>query len=103
MVFVMVVVGGLTRLTESGLSITEWNPVSGAFPPLNAHDWQELFQKYKLSPQYKKINYGINLSQFKNIFWLEFIHRLLGRLVGLIFLLPLLYFSIRKKIKREMV
>lgn len=90
MVFLMVLVGGLTRLTESGLSITEWELFYGVMPPFDQAGWEEYFAKYKQSPEYLKINAGMSLSDFKGIFWLEYIHRVLGRITGLIFLLPLI-------------
>ncbi|MBM3582584.1 MAG: heme A synthase, partial [Alphaproteobacteria bacterium] len=79
-IFLMVVIGGLTRLTESGLSIVEWKPLTGWMPPVGDAAWQGLFQKYQTSPEYQKINRGMSLDQFKGIFWLEFAHRLWGRL-----------------------
>ncbi len=98
LVFAMVVVGGITRLTESGLSITEWNPVAGAVPPLNDAAWQEAFAKYKQIPEYQLINKGMTLAQFKFIYFWEFIHRLLGRLIGVAFAVPLLWFAVRRAI-----
>ena len=95
-VIVMVFIGGLTRLTESGLSIVEWNIFSGIFPPLFNNDWVELFDKYKQFPEFKLINKNINLDEFKFIFWMEYIHRIWGRLIFLIFLIPLIIF-LRKK------
>ena len=103
MVFVMVVVGGITRLTLSGLSITEWNPIMGAIPPLSEADWQAQFDLYKQTPQYKIMNAGMTLAAFKSIFWWEFIHRLLGRLIGAVFLAPFAYFAIRGRIGRKLV
>ena len=87
MVFAMVVVGGITRLTESGLSITEWKPVSGAIPPLTQVDWERAFDLYKKIPEYREINgpAGMTLAEFKHIYWWEFVHRLLGRLIGIVF------------------
>jgi len=87
-VFAMVVVGGATRLTGSGLSITEWKPVSGVLPPLSAADWVKNFQLYQATPQFHQVNAGMTLPEFKSIFWWEWFHRLLGRLVGLAFALP---------------
>src|SRR5580692_8466212 len=87
-VFVMVVVGGATRLTGSGLSITEWKPVSGVLPPLSGGDWAKDFALYKATPQYRQVNAGMSLAEFKSIFWWEWGHRLLGRLAGLAFALP---------------
>ncbi len=95
-VFTMVFIGGLTRLTDSGLSIVEWNIFSGIFPPLFNNDWIELFDKYKQFPEFKLINKNINLDEFKFIFWMEYIHRIWGRLIFLIFLIPLIIF-LRKK------
>ncbi len=92
MVFAMVVIGGITRLTGSGLSITEWKPIMGALPPLNAADWAEAFEKYKAIPQYAQVNAGMSLSEFQGIFWWEWLHRLFGRLIGLVFALPFFAF-----------
>ena len=92
LVFVMVLVGGATRLTESGLSITEWRPVMGTLPPLGETEWQAEFEKYQAIPQYRELNRGMSLDQFKTIYWWEWVHRLIGRLVGVAFLLPLLWF-----------
>ena len=94
-IFAMVLVGGATRLTESGLSITEWKPIAGALPPLSDADWAAEFEKYKQIPQYKELNAGMTLAQFKTIFFWEWGHRLLGRLIGLVFALPLLVFWLR--------
>jgi cytochrome c oxidase assembly protein subunit 15 len=92
LIFAMVLVGGATRLTESGLSITEWQPVTGALPPMSDAAWTDAFQKYQAIPQYQKLNRGMTLSEFKTIFWWEWTHRLLGRLIGAAFLLPFLFF-----------
>ena len=98
MVFCMVVVGGATRLTRSGLSITEWQPILGALPPLSAADWQEAFEKYQLTPEYRQVNAGMSMEAFKGIFWWEYFHRLLGRTIGVAFLLPLIWFWVKKQI-----
>ena len=98
LVFLMVVVGGITRLTESGLSITEWKPVTGAIPPLNEAQWIAEFQKYQQIPEYKELNQGMTLSEFKFIFFWEWVHRLLGRLIGVAFALPLAWFAARRAI-----
>ena len=90
--FVLVLVGGATRLTESGLSITEWNPVHGAIPPLTERDWQEEFDLYKRIPQYEQINKGMTIEAFKTIFWWEWAHRLLARSIGFVFAVPLVFF-----------
>jgi heme a synthase len=95
MVFAIVVVGGITRLTESGLSITEWKPVSGTLPPMNDAAWAEAFAKYQSTPEYREINAGMSLSAFKFIFFWEWVHRLLGRLIGLALVVPLILFWVR--------
>jgi cytochrome c oxidase assembly protein subunit 15 len=92
LIAIMVLVGGATRLTESGLSIVEWKPVAGALPPLNGQQWNEAFDAYKAIPQYRELNAGMNLAEFKTIFWWEWSHRLLGRVIGVAFLLPFLWF-----------
>ena len=89
LVFAMVVVGGVTRLTHSGLSIIEWQPIVGTLPPLTDAQWQEAFDKYQLTPEYRQVNQGMALAEFKGIFWWEYFHRLLGRAIGVVFLLPL--------------
>jgi cytochrome c oxidase assembly protein subunit 15 len=92
LVFATLLVGGATRLTESGLSITEWQPVSGVLPPLSDAEWQTAFEKYQTIPQYRELNRGMTLDQFKTIFWWEWSHRMLARNVGMVFLLPFLFF-----------
>ena len=94
----MVVVGGITRLTHSGLSIVEWQPIVGALPPLNEAQWEEAFAKYRQTPEFKLRNHAMTVEGFKGIFWWEYIHRLLGRVIGLAFLLPLLYFAWRRAV-----
>ncbi len=91
----MIFIGGLTRLTESGLSMTDWNPVSGIIPPQDEIGWNIEFDKYKQSPEYIHHNFGMSLQEFKSIYWLEFIHRIAGRIIGLIYILPLTFFLIR--------
>lgn len=98
LVIFVVGVGGITRLTESGLSITEWKPVSGVLPPLNEAGWQEEFHKYQQIPEYKEINKGMSLAAFKAIFFWEWLHRILGRLVGGAMLVPLAWFALRRAI-----
>jgi len=95
----MIVLGGVTRLTESGLSIVEWKPVIGTLPPLNNLEWMQEFEQYKQFPEYQKVNKGMTLDDFKTIFYFEYSHRLLGRLIGLFFLLPFLFFWLTKRIK----
>lgn len=102
MVFLMVVIGGLTRLTESGLSIVDWRPVTGWLPPLSEAEWLATFQAYRASPEYLLINRGMTLAEFKGIFWLEYIHRLWGRLIGVAFLVPFLVFLARGWIGRRL-
>jgi cytochrome c oxidase assembly protein subunit 15 len=92
LIALMVVVGGATRLTESGLSIVEWKPVTGALPPLTEAQWNAAFEAYKKIPQYHALNAGMDLAQFKTIFWWEWSHRLLGRVIGMVYLLPFLFF-----------
>ena len=99
-VSIMIVVGGLTRLTDSGLSITKWQLFSGIFPPLNQDDWISYFNLYKQIPEFKLQNYNMTLNEFKVIFWWEWVHRFLGRLIGVSFLLPLIYFSFKIKLSR---
>lgn len=98
LVFAMVTVGGVTRLTRSGLSIVEWNPVMGVIPPLTQAAWTAEFEKYQRTPEYQKVNTGIALDAFKRIYYVEWTHRLLGRLIGLAFLVPLVYFAVRRQL-----
>jgi heme a synthase len=102
MIVAMVVVGGATRLTESGLSITEWQPIHGVVPPLNAATWDEEFAKYRQIPQYEQLNKGMTLDEFKTIFWWEWAHRLLGRLIGVFFFVPLVFFWVTGRIDRTL-
>jgi cytochrome c oxidase assembly protein subunit 15 len=101
-VFGIVIFGGLTRLTESGLSITEWRPVTGSTPPRSPADWEEEFDKYKLSPEFKMLNSRMTLEEFKQIYWMEWIHRLWGRVVGITFLVPTVYFIVKRKVSKPM-
>ena len=98
MVFAMVVVGGMTRLTHSGLSIVEWQPLVGAIPPLDDAQWEETFAKYRQTPEFRLRNHDMTLEGFKGIFWWEYVHRLLGRAIGVVFLVPFLYFLARRRI-----
>jgi cytochrome c oxidase assembly protein subunit 15 len=102
LVFCMVIVGGATRLTDSGLSITEWKPLLGAIPPMNEADWLAAFEKYKLIPEYQIQNSGMPLSDFKFIYWWEWAHRFLGRFIGVAFALPLIYFTLTRRIERTL-
>src|SRR6202048_3200873 len=92
LIAIMVLVGGATRLTESGLSIVEWKPVTGTLPPLGQEQWTQAFDAYKTIPQYSELNAGMSLAEFKTIFWWEWSHRLLGRVIGVAYLLPFLWF-----------
>jgi cytochrome c oxidase assembly protein subunit 15 len=103
LVYAMVVLGGVTRLTGSGLSMVEWEPVLGFIPPLSQAEWERVFSLYQASPEYQKINTGMDLAGFKRIFWFEFAHRVLGRVIGLAFLLPFLYFLARGMVHRPLV
>lgn len=98
LVVAILVVGGVTRLTHSGLSITEWQPIVGTLPPLSAAQWNDAFVKYQSTPEYRLVNRGMSLAAFQSIFWWEYVHRLLGRAVGLAFALPLVWFVVRRKL-----
>jgi len=98
LVFAMVVVGGVTRLTHSGLSITEWQPIVGTVPPLTDADWASAFAKYQATPEYRDVNHGMTVAEFKGIFWWEYFHRLLGRLIGVAFLVPFAVYLVRGRI-----
>jgi cytochrome c oxidase assembly protein subunit 15 len=106
LIAIMVLVGGATRLTESGLSIVEWKPVTGTLPPLNDTQWREAFEGYQTIPQYRELNAGMSLDEFKTIFWWEWSHRLLGRFIGVAYLLPFLWFlwrgALRADLKRRL-
>lgn len=98
LIYLMVVIGGITRLTGSGMSITQWKVITGTFPPLSEEAWQTEFEGYKQTPQYKLINSDFTVSDFKGIYWWEYIHRLLGRIIGIVFIVPFLWFWARKKL-----
>jgi len=101
-VFGLVIFGGLTRLTESGLSITEWRPVTGSLPPLSEQDWEEEFALYRNSPEFKQLNSRMTREEFEKIYWMEWIHRAWGRFVGMSFVVPAVYFVIRRRMTRRM-
>ncbi len=103
MILAILVVGGVTRLTHSGLSIVEWQPIVGVIPPLNRAEWEETFDKYRRTPEFEKVNHQMTLDEFKNIFYWEYWHRVLGRLVGVVFFVPFLFFWLRRKIARDLV
>ena len=98
LIFLMVVIGGVTRLTNSGLSMVDWKLIMGMVPPLSEQDWLDTFNKYKQFPEYQEINYMFSLDEFKSIFFWEYLHRLIGRIIGIVFIIPFIYFLIRKKI-----
>jgi cytochrome c oxidase assembly protein subunit 15 len=102
MVFATLIVGGVTRLTHSGLSIVEWQPLVGTIPPLSQGDWLDLFAKYQLTPEFQQVNLAMTLDEFKFIFWWEWVHRLLGRTIGLVFFLPFLWFLLRGQLDRAL-
>ena len=102
LVFVMVVMGGVTRLTRSGLSIVEWQPLVGALPPLSHGDWEALFARYRETPEFHLVNFDMTLAGFKSIFWWEYLHRLLGRAIGFVFLLPYLGFLLRGRLEKPL-
>ncbi len=107
LIFSMVIIGGITRLTGSGLSITEWKPIVGIIPPLNDIDWEIAFEKYKQIPQFRKINYDYKIDDFKSIFWWDYFHRLLGRIIGIVFIIPFIWFYLKgnfdKRIIKKMI
>ena len=103
LIFLMVVVGGVTRLTLSGLSITEWQPVVGVVPPLSAGDWAAEFAKYRQIPEYRAVHYAMSLDEFKSIYWWEYAHRLLGRLIALVYAVPFGWFLLRGRLPRRLV
>jgi len=99
----MVIIGGITRLTQSGLSMVEWKLIMGSVPPLNEQEWNTTFEKYQQFPEYQKLNIHYDLEDFKSIFWWEYSHRLLGRIIGMVFLIPFLYFLYKKKVDKSLV
>ncbi len=101
-VFAMIIVGGITRLTNSGLSITDWQPIMGVVPPLNEQDWTDVFEKYKQFPEYQTVNQGMMLSDFKSIYLWEYVHRLIARAVAFVFLIPWAFFVIKKRISGKL-
>ena len=103
LVSLMIIVGGLTRLTDSGLSITKWDLIHGILPPLTSESWKKYFLLYKKIPEYTLINSSMNIDHFKTIFWWEYIHRLLGRIIGLFYFIPLVYISFKKLIKKNLL
>lgn len=103
LIFIMVIVGGITRLTHSGLSISNYKLISGTIPPLNEVEWQRAFELYKQYPEYEKLNYDFRLQDFKDIFFWEWLHRVIGRFIGVVFIIPFLYFLLRKQLSRSTI
>ncbi|HMC00251.1 MAG TPA: COX15/CtaA family protein [Flavobacteriaceae bacterium] len=103
LIFIMVIIGGITRLTHSGLSISNYKLISGTIPPLNETEWKEAFELYKQYPEYQKLNYHFNLEDFKDIYFWEWLHRFIGRLIGLVFFIPFLYFIITKQLSKSTI
>ena len=101
LVALIIIIGGLTRLTDSGLSITKWDLFTGIFPPMSLDDWEKSFFLYKKIPEYKLINLSMTMDQFKIIYWWEYVHRLLGRAIGLLFILPLIYLTFKRKLSNK--
>ncbi len=101
-IFAMVLLGGVTRLTGSGLSMVKWEPITGVLPPMNQVEWDAVFELYQHSPEYKKVNSHFNLEEFKSIFWFEYSHRILGRLIGVLFLIPMLFFIATRRVSRKL-
>jgi len=103
LIYLMVVLGGITRLTHSGLSMVEWNLIVGTLPPMNNTQWQVPFEKYQQTPEYQLVNSHFTLEEFKSIYWWEYLHRMLGRFIGIVFLVPFLYFWVRKKLDNALL
>ena len=103
MIFMMVMIGGVTRLTRSGLSMTSWKPIKGTLPPMSKAAWEKEFTRYKKFPEYQKVNHKMTLAEFKSIFWMEYFHRLWGRLIGLVFFFPFVFFWWRGWLRRDMI
>ncbi len=101
-IFLMIILGGATRLTHSGLSMVDWKPIMGIIPPLSDNDWQQTFSRYQEFPEYQKINKGMTIDEFKSIFYYEYFHRILGRLIGLLFIVPFIFFWFRGAIRKSM-
>ena len=103
LVGLMIIVGGLTRLTDSGLSITRWDLFKGILPPINSFEWNKAFELYKKIPEFKLLNYSMSLDEFKIIYWWEYAHRLLGRIIGILYIVPLIYFTFKKYITKKSI
>jgi len=103
MVLLLIIIGGLTRLTNSGLSMVDWKPLMGTIPPLSLHAWTEIFNNYKLTPEFQIVNSNISLDEFKVIFWWEWFHRFFARFIGIVFIVPFIYFFLKKKLSRNLL
>ncbi|NNK87630.1 MAG: heme A synthase, partial [Flavobacteriaceae bacterium] len=103
LIFIMVLIGGITRLTHSGLSMSDYDLISGTIPPLNEAEWEEAFELYKQYPEYQKLNYNFTIQDFKSIYFWEWLHRVFGRVIGLVFIFPFMYFLVRKRLSRETI
>ena len=103
LIFIMVIIGGITRLTHSGLSMVNWSLIMGSIPPLNSEQWNDAFDLYKQYPEYIQHNYNFTLSEFKSIFFWEYLHRMIGRLLGLVFIIPFIYFLIKKRLNKKLI
>ena len=103
MVFLLIIIGGLTRLSNSGLSMVDWKPLMGTIPPLTYQTWLEVFNNYKLTPEFQIINSKINLEEFKYIFWWEWFHRFFARLIGIVFIFPFIYFLLKKQLSKNIL
>ncbi|MGW9686923.1 COX15/CtaA family protein [Flagellimonas sp. 2504JD1-5] len=103
LIFIMVVVGGITRLTHSGLSISDYKLITGTIPPMNQQEWEDAFELYKQYPEYQKLNYHFSLEDFKSIYFWEWLHRVIGRLIGVVFIIPFLFFLVRKKLDKPTI
>ena len=101
LIFLMLVIGGITRLTNSGLSMVDWKLIMGMIPPIGEEQWLATFEKYQQFPEYQQVNFTFTLAEFKAIFFWEYLHRLIGRLIGIIFLLPFIYFLMRKQLSKK--
>ena len=103
MVYLIILIGGLTRLTDSGLSMVDWRPLMGIIPPIGLEEWQNVFNQYKETPEYLIINQTMQLNEFKYIFWWEYFHRLFARLIGFVFIIPFIYFLFKKYLSKSLI
>jgi len=101
LIFLMIIIGGITRLTDSGLSIVEWHPLTGLLPPINSNAWNEVFSQYQKTPEFQLLNPSMSIQEFKPIFWMEYLHRMWGRMLAIIYLLPMIFFIATRRIQRK--